>query len=46
MVSDKLQNMISRVHQNLERDIQPLIGKTPLLFFSFLSQTRNRVRKH
>ncbi|GLU26117.1 hypothetical protein [Brucella sp. NBRC 12950] len=37
MVSDKLQNMISRVHQFLERDIKPLSGKTPpfILFFSF-----------
>lgn len=37
MVSDKLQNMISRVHQFLERDIKPLSGKPPpfILFFSF-----------
>lgn len=37
MVSDKLQNMISRVHQFLERDIKPLSGKNPpfILFFSF-----------
>ncbi|WP_313028812.1 YheC/YheD family protein [Brucella sp.] len=45
MVSDKLQNMISRVHQVLERDIQPLIGKTPpfILFFSF-TDTQSRAQ--
>lgn len=45
MVSDKLQNMISRVHQALERDIQPLNGKTPpfILFFSF-TDTKSRAQ--
>ncbi len=45
MVSDKLQNMISRVHQVIERDIQPLIGKTPpfILFFSF-TDTQSRAQ--
>ncbi|WP_421522263.1 hypothetical protein [Ochrobactrum quorumnocens] len=45
MVSDKLQNMISRVHQALERDIQPLNGQTPpfILFFSF-TDTKSRAQ--
>lgn len=45
MVSDKLQNMILRVHQILERDIKPLSGKNPpfILFFSF-TDTQSRAQ--
>lgn len=45
MVSDKLQNMLSRVHKALEQDIRPLDGQTPsfILFFSF-TDTKSRAQ--
>lgn len=45
MVSDTLQNMLTRVHHALETDIRPLEGDTPqfILFFSF-TDTKTRAK--